>query len=245
MSGYFYILVFIIGFGAVALIVGNEYFADGGSLIGGNNMAAIHLSKVIGGDYFLGFISAVAFATILAVVSGLTLAGASAISHDIYANIINKNATGEQETKVARYATIVIGGLAILFGIGFKDQNIAFVVALAFTIAASANFPVLIMSMYWKNMTTRGAVIGGWLGLSSAVIMVLLGPVVWTQILNMGEAIVPYKFPALFTVAIAFISIWFFSITDKSARAQQDKDGFEAKFIRSQTGIGSEAASEH
>ncbi len=242
--GYFYILAFIIGFGAVALIIGGEFFADG-KLIGGNNMAAIHLSNVIGGDYFLGFISAVAFATILAVVSGLTLAGASAISHDIYANVINKEATEEQETKVARYATIVIGALAIIFGIGFKDQNIAFVVALAFTIAASANFPVLIMSMYWKNMTTRGAVIGGWLGLSSAVIMVLLGPVVWTQILEMGEAIVPYKFPALFTVTIAFIGIWFFSITDKSARAAEDKEGFEAQFIRSQTGIGAEGASEH
>jgi cation/acetate symporter len=242
--GYFYILAFIIGFGAVALIVGGEFFADG-KLIGGNNMAAIHLSNVIGGDYFLGFISAVAFATILAVVSGLTLAGASAISHDIYANVINKNATEEQETKVARYATIVIGALAIIFGIGFKDQNIAFVVALAFTIAASANFPVLIMSMYWKNMTTRGAVIGGWLGLSSAVIMVLLGPVVWTQILDMGAAIVPYKFPALFTVTIAFIGIWFFSITDKSARAAEDKEGFEAQFIRSQTGIGAEGSSEH
>jgi cation/acetate symporter len=92
-------------------------------------------------------------------------------------------------------------------------------------------------------MTTRGAVIGGWLGLSSAVIMVLLGPVVWTQILDMGAAIVPYKFPALFTVTIAFIGIWFFSITDKSARAAEDKEGFEAQFIRSQTGIGAEGSS--
>jgi len=242
--GYFYILAFIIGFGAIALIVAPE-FMDNGKLIGGNNMAAIHLSNVIGGDFFLGFISAVAFATILAVVAGLTLAGASAISHDIYANVINKDATEKQETNIAKGATIVIGALAIIFGISFKDQNIAFVVALAFTIAASANFPVLIMSMYWKNMTTRGAVIGGWLGLSSAVIMVVLGPVVWTQILQMGDPIVPYKFPALFTVAIAFIGIWLFSVTDKSARAQEDKDGFEAKFIRSQTGIGAEGASNH
>jgi cation/acetate symporter len=200
---------------------------------------------VIGGDFFLGFISAVAFATILAVVSGLTLAGASAISHDIYANVINKDATEEQETKVAKGATFVIGALAIIFGIGFKDQNIAFVVALAFTIAASANFPVLIMSMFWSKMTTRGAVIGGWLGLISAVVMVVLGPVVWTQILGMGEAIVPYKFPALFTVIIAFVSIWFFSITDKSVRAKEDLDGFEAQFVRSQTGIGAEGASNH
>lgn len=242
--GYFYILAFIIGFGAIALVVSAEYM-DGTKLIGGNNMAAIHLSHVVGGDFFLGFISAVAFATILAVVSGLTLAGASALSHDIYANVINPNATEEQETKIAKMATLVIGGLAILFGIGFKDQNIAFVVALAFTIAASANFPVLIMSMFWSGMTTRGAVIGGWLGLISAVVMVVLGPVVWTQILQMGEAIVPYKFPALFTVIIAFVGIWFFSITDKSARAKEDKEGFEAQFIRSQTGIGAEGASSH
>ncbi|BCN93281.1 cation/acetate symporter ActP [Thiomicrorhabdus immobilis] len=242
--GYFYILAFIIGFGAIALVTADMYMA-GDKLVGGNNMAAIHLSHVLGGDFFLGFISAVAFATILAVVSGLTLAGASALSHDIYANVINPNATEEQETRVAKTATLIIGALAIVFGIGFKDQNIAFVVALAFTIAASANFPVLIMSMFWKNMTTRGAVIGGWLGLISAVVMVVLGPVVWTQILDMGAAIVPYKFPALFTVVIAFVGIWFFSITDKSARAQEDKDGFEAQFIRSQTGIGAEGASEH
>ncbi|KDN95066.1 acetate permease [Hydrogenovibrio marinus] len=242
--GYFYILAFIIGFGAIALVTADMYM-HAGKLIGGNNMAAIHLSHVLGGDAFLGFISAVAFATILAVVSGLTLAGASAISHDIYANVINPNATEEQETRVAKRATFVIGALAIIFGIGFKDQNIAFVVALAFTIAASANFPVLIMSMFWGNMTTRGAVIGGWLGLISAVVMVVLGPVVWTQILHMGEAIVPYKFPALFTVAIAFIGIWFFSITDKSERARTDKEGFEAQFIRAQTGIGAEGASSH
>jgi len=242
--GYFYILAFIIGFGAVALVTADMYM-DGAKLVGGNNMAAIHLSHVIGGDFFLGFISAVAFATILAVVSGLTLAGASAISHDIYANVINPNAKETDETKVARIATLVIGIVAIVFGIGFKGQNIAFVVALAFTIAASANFPVLIMSMFWRGMTTRGAVIGGWLGLISAVVMVILGPVVWTQILDMGAAIVPYKFPALFTMAIAFIGIWFFSITDKSADAELERAKFAEQDVRSQTGIGAEGASEH
>lgn len=247
--GYFYILAFIIGFGAVAFVMGNpQYFSDPETMkhmIGGGNMPAIHLSQAIGGDLFLGFISAVAFATILAVVSGLTLAGASAISHDLYANVINPNATEEQEIQVSKYATIAIGVAAIIAGIAFKEQNIAFVVALAFTIAASANFPVLILSMYWDKMTTRGAVMGGALGLAAAVIMVLLGPVVWTQILDMGAALVPYKFPALFTVIIAFVGIWFFSITDKSARAQADRAGFEAQFIRSQTGIGAEQASEH
>jgi cation/acetate symporter len=242
--GYFYILAFIIGFGAVALVTASEYM-DGAKLVGGNNMAAIHLSHVIGGDFFLGFISAVAFATILAVVSGLTLAGASAISHDIYANVINPNATEQDEIRIVKMSTYIIGALAIIFGIGFKDQNIAFVVALAFTIAASANFPVLIMSMFWKGMTTRGAVIGGWLGLSSAVIAVILGPVVWTQILGNEAAIVPYKFPALFTMAIAFIGIWFFSVTDKSEAGDEARAKFAAQDVRSQTGIGAEAASEH
>jgi cation/acetate symporter len=242
--GYFYILAFIIGFGAVALVTASEYM-DGAKLVGGNNMAAIHLSHVIGGDFFLGFISAVAFATILAVVSGLTLAGASAISHDIYANIINPNAKDTDETKVARIATLVIGALAIVFGIAFKSQNIAFVVALAFTIAASSNFPVLIMSMFWSKMTTRGAVVGGWLGLVAAVVMVILGPVVWTQILDMGAAIVPYKFPALFSMIIAFVGIWFFSITDNSANAQEERAKFAEQDVRSQTGIGAEGASEH
>jgi cation/acetate symporter len=244
--GYFYILTFIIGFGAIVLVMGNpaEYFTDG-KITGGNNMAAIHLAHALGGDLFLGFISAVAFATILAVVSGLTLAGASAISHDLYANAFGKNVTEEQEMRVSKYATLALGVAAIIMGIAFEKQNIAFVVALAFTIAASANFPVLIMSMYWKKMTTRGAVIGGWLGLISALSLVILGPVVWTQILGMGEAIVPYKFPALFSVSIAFIGIWLFSILDNSAQAEKERGMFEAQYIRSQTGIGISGASKH
>ena len=249
LIGYFYVLTFIMGFGAIVLVLGAEngvyLAADGETLKGMNNMAAVWLAHAVGGDYFLGFISAVAFATILAVVSGLTLAGASAISHDIYATVINPNATDADEMKVGRIATLVIGIVAIIFGIGFKEQNIAFVVALAFTIAASANFPVLIMSMFWRNMTTRGAVIGGWAGLIAAVVMVVLGPVVWTQILAMGDPIVPYKFPALFTMAIAFAGIWFFSITDNSEDAALERSKFAEQDVRSQTGIGAEGASEH
>ncbi|MFA9461002.1 cation acetate symporter [Thiohalorhabdus methylotrophus] len=244
--GFFYILAFIIGVGAVAFVMGREmYFGPGGAMVGGSNMPAIHLAHAVGGDLFLGFISAVAFATILAVVSGLTLAGASAISHDIYANVVNKGASEDREMRVSRVATVVLGGFAILFGIAFQNQNIAFVVALAFTIAASANFPVLIMSMYWKDMTTRGAVLGGWLGLISAVVMVFFGPVVWSEILGMGAPLVPYKFPALFTVAIAFGGIWLFSITDKSAASRRERADFDAQFVRSQTGIGAEGASAH
>ncbi len=252
--GYFYILTFIIGFGAIVMVFKNPQYLDlakqavsGGSpILGGNNMAAIHLSHAVGGDFFLGFISAVAFATILAVVSGLTLAGASAISHDLYASVIKKgNVDSLKEMKVSKIATVVLGIVAIIMGIMFEKQNIAFVVGLAFAIAASANFPILFLSMYWKKLTTRGAVIGGSLGLATAVLLVILGPIVWVQILGNAEAIFPYKYPALFSVTVAFVGIWFFSITDSSHDAEAEREAFEAQYIRSQTGIGAEGASEH
>lgn len=246
--GYFYILTFIIGFGAIVLVATNPQYIDiaKGALLGGNNMAAIHLSHAVGGDIFLGFISAVAFATILAVVSGLTLAGASAISHDLYASVIKKGQVDEiKEMKISRIATVVIGIVSIILGIAFENQNIAFMVGLAFAIAASANFPILFLSMFWSKLTTRGAVIGGTLGLASAILLVILGPIVWVQILGNAEAIFQYKYPALFSVTIAFVGIYYFSITDKSGDAQKEKEAYEAQFIRSQTGIGSEGAVSH
>ena len=251
LIGYFYILTFIMGFGAIVLVLGAEgniyWDTATNTLKGMNNMAAVWLAHAVGGDYFLGFISAVAFATILAVVSGLTLAGASAISHDLYANAFHKGGEVDelQEMRVSKYATLAIGVAAIIFGIAFEKQNIAFVVALAFTIAASANFPVLFMSIFWKGLTTRGAVIGGYVGLISALVLVILGPVVWTSILGYGQAIVPYKFPAVFSVPMAFIAIWFFSITDNSEDAQRCKDEFDAQDIRCQTGIGADSAVNH
>lgn len=253
--GYFYILTFIIGFGAIIMVLNNPEYLDlakqaisGGSpILGGKNMAAIHLSHAVGGNFFLGFISAVAFATILAVVSGLTLAGASAISHDLYANVFNRHGEVDEakEMRVSKIATVCLGILAILLGIAFEQQNIAFVVGLAFAIAASANFPVLFLSMFWSKLTTRGAVIGGSLGLATAVLLVILGPIVWVAILGNAEAIFPYKYPALFSVTVAFVAIWFFSVTDKSDGAAKEIEAYEAQDIRSQTGIGAEGASSH
>jgi cation/acetate symporter len=254
--GYFYILTFIIGFGAIVMVLNHPEYLDlakqaieGGSpILGGNNMAAIHLSHAVGGNFFLGFISAVAFATILAVVSGLTLAGASAISHDLYASVFMKGKIDEQrEMKVSKIATLVLGIITIILGIAFEKQNIAFMVGLAFAIAASANFPVLFLSMFWKKLTTRGAVIGGSLGLLTAVVLVVLGPIVWGQIINgdAAAAIFPYKYPALFSVTVAFIGIWFFSITDKSDDAKKEIEAFDAQDVRSQTGIGAEGAVSH
>ncbi len=252
--GYFYILTFIIGFGAIVMVFTNPEYLDvakqaveGGSpILGGSNMAAIHLSHAVGGDLFLGFISAVAFATILAVVSGLTLAGASAISHDLYASVYKKgNARSMAEMRVSKIATVALGIVAIVLGIMFEKQNIAFVVGLAFAIAASANFPILFLSIYWSKLTTRGAVVGGSLGLVTAVILVILGPIVWVEILGYAEPVFPYKYPALFSVTVAFIAIYVVSVTDNSDAAKREQSAFEAQNIRSQTGIGSEGALAH
>lgn len=244
--GYFYILTFIIGFGAIVLLINNpSYFADG-KLVGGTNMAAIHLSHALGGDILLGFISAVAFATILAVVSGLTLAGSSAISHDLYATLVLKGERNEKkEIRASRIATVCLGVIAVLLGIVFENQNVAFMVGLAFCVAASANFPILLLSMYWRKLTTRGAVIGGSLGLITALVLVVIGPTVWVDALHNESAIFPFKYPALFSVSIAFIGIWLFSVLDKSASAKAEEAAFDAQFVRSQTGIGISAAAEH
>jgi cation/acetate symporter len=245
--GYFYVLTFIIGFGAIVLVSTNPAFQDAaGKLLGGNNMAAVHLAKAVGGDVFLGFISAVAFATILAVVAGLTLSGASAVSHDLYATVVKKgNATSKNELKVSRVTTAVLGVIAVLLGITFEKQNVAFMVSLAFAIAASANFPVLFMSVLWKDCTTRGATIGGFLGLITAVVLTVLSKSVWVDVLGYGKAVFPYASPALFSMIVGFVGIWIFSLLDRSPRAAIDRAGYEAQQIRSETGIGAATATAH
>jgi len=256
--GYFYILTFIIGFGAITLVSTDATFLDAAilektksgiaAIKGGSNMAAIHLANAVGGNLFLGFISAVAFATILAVVSGLALAGASSISHDLYGMVIKGgNANEQDEIRVSKIATLVLGVLAIFLGIVFENQNVAFMVGLAFAIAASCNFPVLVMSIFWRGMTTRGALVGGFLGLVSAVVGVVLSPAVWEVTLGYPKGSAPIKLdnPALFSMALAFAGIWLFSVLDRSKRAAIDRDGFDAQYIRSQTGIGAAAATTH
>ena len=245
--GYFYILTFVIGFGAIVLVSTNPEFLDvNGGVLGGNNMSAIHLAKAVGGDIFLGFISAVAFATILAVVSGLTLAGASAVSHDLYANVLKKGKSDEKkEIKVSKITTVILGILAIGLGVLFEKQNIAYMVGLAFAIAASTNFPVLFLSMFWRGLTTRGALIGGSLGLFTSVILVVLGPIVWVDIFGNTDPIFPSIYPAIYSISIAFLATWFFSVTDKSNNAVIEKDRFDAQFVRSMTGIGADGPSSH
>lgn len=244
--GYFYVLTFIIGFGAIVLMSTDSAFFDAdGAILGGSNMAAIHLSAAVGGDWFSGFIAAVAFATILAVVSGLALSGASAVSHDLYVNVFHPDASDEQQMRISRITTLILGLVAVVSGLLFEHQNIAFMVGLAFAIAASANFPVLFLSMYWRRLTTRGAMIGGWLGLLTAIILVITGPVVWVDILGHREAVFPYNYPALFSVTVAFISIWYFSVTDRSASAVQERDQFDRQWVHSHTGMGMDSGRQH
>lgn len=245
--GYFYLLTFFIGYGAVAFVMKDPAFLDAqGAIKGGANMAAIHLAEAMGGDLLLGFISAVAFATIVAVVAGLTIAGASAISHDLYANILRHGKVTDAEVvKVSRYASIGLGVLGVALGIAFKDQNIAYLIVLPFTISSTVFFPVLFLAMYWRRLTTTGVVAGGWIGLASAVAMLIVGPTIWKDILGHEAPIFPYKYPALFSMAISFSTMIIVSLLDRSERGRREVEGFEDQFVRSQTGLGAEGAVQH
>ena len=251
--GYFYILTFIIGFGAITNLIPNplDYFVDGDiakGLNGGGNMAAVHLSKAVGGNLFMGFISAVAFATILAVVAGLTLSGASAVAHDLYASVIKKgHADSADELRISKITTICLGVIAVVLGIAFEKENVAYMVMLAFVIAASANFPVLFMSVLWKDCTTKGAVAGGFVGLIMAVTLTIGSASVWEAVMHYpkGSAWFPYNSAAIFSIPAAFITIWLVSLMDRGPRAAIDRAGYPAQEVRSETGIGSSSASGH
>nr|WP_226461802.1 cation acetate symporter [Quatrionicoccus australiensis] len=251
--GYFYILTFIIGFGAIVNLVQNpaDYYVGGEiakGLKGGGNMAAVHLSRAVGGDLFLGFISAVAFATILAVVAGLTLSGASAVSHDLYATVFKKGqASSEDELRVSKITTICLGALAVVLGILFEKENVAYMVMLAFAIACSANFPVLFMSVLWKNCTTKGATIGGFVGLFAAVALTVMSANVWEAVLHnpKGSAPFPYSSPAIFSMTLAFFTIWLVSILDNSEQAKKERALFPDQLIRSETGLGASTSGGH
>lgn len=236
--GYFYILTFTIGFGAAALVAADllKKPAEGGF---GNNMAAPLLAEVLGGGPFLGFLCAVAFATILAVVAGLTLAGASALSHDIYVGVMRRGKTNEkEEVKVAKAATIGLGVVAVLLGLVFKSVNVAFMVGLAFAVAASANFPALVLSIMWKRYTTAGAVSSMGVGLIMAVTLIVLSPTVWTDVFHMASAApVQMKNPALFSMTAAFITGIVVSLFTRDPEAESK---FESEKVRTYLGVGAE-----
>jgi cation/acetate symporter len=232
--GYFYILTFTIGFGA-AVFVGKDIITG---IDKGGNMAAPLLAEALGGSVFLGFLAAVAFATILAVVAGLTLAGASALSHDLYLGVFKKGQSSEgDQVRMARIATVALGVIAILLGILFKGQNVAFMVGLAFAIAASANFPALVMSILWKRFTTAGAVSSILVGLVLALVLIILSPTVWVDVFKHAAPIVPFKNPGLFSMAGAFLAGIVVSLAKAEPPAEEK---FEEEKVRSYLGVGAE-----
>jgi cation/acetate symporter len=232
--------------GVQAVGANGELLWDG--LKGGGNMAAVHLANAVGGNLFLGFISAVAFATILAVVAGLTLSGASAVSHDLYASVWRKgNVDSAAELRVSKIATLCLGVVAVALGIAFEKENVAYMVMLAFTIACSGNFPVLFMSVLWKDCTTKGAVVGGSVGLILAVTLTIGSASVWEAVLKnpAGSAWFPYNSAALFSMLGAFFTIYLVSKMDNSEQAKKERALFPSQLIRSETGVGASGASGH
>ena len=232
--GYFYLIIPIVGFGASAM-VGRAVIAR---VDPGGNMAAPLVAELLGGTPLLGFIAAVAFATILAVVAGLTLAGASALSHDIFVHVVRGgHASEEEQVRVARGATIVFGIVAVLLGIVFKGQNVAFMVGLAFAIACSANFPPLLLSIVWRRFNTAGAVAGMVTGATLSVVLILLSPTVWVDLFHNAAPIVSLRNPAILSMPAAFAVAVVVSLMTREPTAEAR---FDEEKLRTYLGVGAE-----
>jgi cation/acetate symporter len=234
LIGYFYLVIPLVGFGAAAL-VGRETIR---SIDPGSNMAAPLLAELLGGTPFLGFIAAVAFATILAVVAGLTLAGASALSHDVFVHAIRGGrATEREQIRVARIATVVFGILAVLLGILFRGQNVAFMVGLAFAIACSANFPALLLSIVWRRFTTAGALAAIITGAGVSLLLIVLSPTVWVDLLGYAAPVFPLRNPAIVSMTLAFLAGILASLASREPAAERK---FDDEKLRAYLGVGSE-----
>jgi cation/acetate symporter len=232
--GYFYLIIPFVGFGAAAL-VGRDVIR---SIDAGGNMAAPLLAELLGGTAFLGLIAAVAFATILAVVAGLTLAGASALSHDIFVHVVRGGQASEcEQLRVARGATIVFGVTAVLLGIVFKGQNVAFMVGLAFAIAASANFPALLLSIVWRRFNTAGAVWSIVTGATLSLVLIVISPTVWVDVLGYGSAPFALRNPAIVSMSAALLAGVAASLASREPTAEEM---FEDEKLRTYLGVGAE-----
>ena len=236
--GYFQAAIMIVGIGAIALLIGDgEYVDEAGRITGGANMVSIHLSRLVGGEVFFGLIAAVAFATILAVVAGILLSASAAVAHDFYARVIRKgDISDDAEVKVSRIATVVIAGVAMGLSVLFQNVNVAILSTIALAVAASVNFPAIFLALFWSGLTTRGAVAGGVTGLVVVVVLIILSPTIWVNVLGNANPIFPYAYPTLFSDAAAFAVTIIISLTDGSERAATDRAGFPAQLVRSEIG---------
>ncbi|MBO9376545.1 cation/acetate symporter ActP [Sphingomonas histidinilytica] len=235
----FQMLMVLLGYAAMALLSGDARFTrDDGTLVGGLNMATLHLAEALGGPPLLGAVSAASFATILAVVAGLTLAAASAVSHDLYRHVFARGTANDQrEVRISKISAAVIGLISVLLGLAFEHQNIAFLATLPLVIAASVNCPILLLALYWKGLTTRGAVTGGTLGLLFSVVPIILSKKVWVDTLGRPEAIFPYEYPTVLALAAAIGGAVLVSHFDRSGRADRERAAFAAQRRRS-IGLG-------
>jgi cation/acetate symporter len=228
LIGAFYLMTFVLGFGAM-LLVGREAIL---LVDKGGNMAAPLLAAALGGTGLLGFIAAVAFATILAVVAGLTLSGAAALSHDLWVSVHRKgDAPREEQMRVARIATVVLGLVAIALGILFKGQNVAFMVGLAFAVAASGNFPALVLSIFWRGFTTAGAVAAVVVGTGASLMLIWLSPTIQVEVLGNSAAAFPLKNPALVTIPLGFLAGVLVSLARPESAAREAYDAKERRMI--------------
>jgi len=244
--GLFYLLTPVLGYGA-ALIVGQDAISEANAA---GNLAAPQLAEVLGGPIFFAFISAVAFATIVAVVAGLVVAASSAFAHDFYTNVIRGGeATQEEQFRAARYAAVGISVAAILLALPAESFNVAFLVALAFAVAASANVPVILLTIFWKRFNTTGAVTGMLVGLVSAVVLVLISPNVLTgpnpeppatPIIPI-DYIFPLKSPALISVPLGFLGCYLGTIFGGRGAEREREQGLQVSYdeirVRANTGF--------
>ena len=241
LMGYFYLLMLVFGYAAIVFVRGNPQFHDaGGNLIGGSNMVALHLTNYFGGDLMLGLMSAVAFATILAVVAGVALAGAGALVHDVYVHGMRRGqVTPAAELRLSRVAVVGFGVLSLMLGLLFERQNVAVITSTAMAIAASVNFPVIILALYWQGFTTRGAVAGGVVSLALTIALTLAGPTVMVDVLGYDAPLFPYPYPTIVALPAALLTMWGVSITDRSARATGERTLFAEMLVRSELGTRS------
>ncbi len=235
---YFQALIVVVGFAAIALLVGQtEYVDESGRIAGGANMVSVYLARSVGGEIFYGLIAAVAFATILAVVAGILLSASAAVAHDLYAKVIRRGEISDRaEVTVSRIATVVLGVATIGLSLWFRNINVGVLATIALAVAASVNFPIIFLALFWKNLTTRGAVAGGLTGLIVVVVLIVLSPTVWVNAFGNETAIYPYAYPTLFSVSAAFIVTIVVSLTDGSGRASIDRAGYDAQVVRSELG---------
>jgi cation/acetate symporter len=228
LIGVFYLMTFILGFGAM-VVVGREAIT---AIDKGGNMAAPLLAEALGGEGLLGFIAAVAFATILAVVAGLTLSGAAALSHDLWVSVYRAgHAPHEEQLRVARVATVLLGIVAIVLGILFKGQNVAFMVGLAFAVAASGNFPALVLSVFWRRFTTRGAVAAILTGTGGSLVLIGVSPTIMVDVFGAETALFSLKNPAIVTIPAGFLAGVVVSLAQPEPAAASAFDAKERRMI--------------